>query len=111
MKKLIYIVIALAIAVKLGFLHNPFSNDAEILSAYQSEVVLYATEWCGYCKKTRDLLNQNGIQFTEYDIEKSTKGREEYDRLNGRGIPLMVIHGQVVRGYDPDTILRLAKGT
>jgi mycoredoxin len=111
MKKLIYIAIGLAIAIKLGFLNNPFSNPTEILSAYEGKVVLYATEWCGYCKKTRDLLEKNGIEYTEYDIEKSAQGKEEYDQLNGRGIPLMVINGQVVRGYDPNTILKLAKGT
>jgi len=111
MKKLIYVALALIVAVKLGFLHNPFSNEAEVLTAYKGEVVLYATAWCGYCKKTRDLLEKNGIAYTEYDIEKSAKGKEEYNQLNGNGVPLLVINGTAVRGYDPKTILKLAKGT
>lgn len=109
MKKLIYITIGLVIAIKLGFLNNPFSDNTAVLSAYENEVVLYATSWCGYCKKTRDLLEKNGIAYTEYDIEKSAKGREEYDQLNGKGVPLLVVNGTAVRGYDPNKILQLAK--
>jgi mycoredoxin len=111
MKKIIYIAIGLVLAVKLGLLGNHhFSDETEVAGAYENEVVLYATAWCGYCKKTRALLKKHGIAYTEYDIEKSAQGREEYDQLNGKGVPLLVINGKVVRGYDPNQILRLAKG-
>ena len=33
-------------------------------------VTMYATSWCGYCKKARTYFRQNGINFIEYDIEK-----------------------------------------
>ncbi len=74
-------------------------------SAVENEVILYATEWCGYCQKTRELFKENNISFVEYDIEKSEKRHEEYKRLGGTGIPLLKINGKVIQGYRPQTIL------
>jgi glutaredoxin len=70
-----------------------------------TEVVLYATAWCGYCRQTRAFLEKNDIAYTEYDIEKSDLGRKQYRELEGRGIPLMSVNGTIVRGYDPEGIL------
>lgn len=106
MKNIVFLVIAAMLAFKF---FGGGAGGSERVDQYPGEVVLYATSWCGYCKKTRELLRDNGIAYTEYDIEKSERGRREYDELKGRGIPLMVIDGQVVRGYDANQILRLAQ--
>jgi glutaredoxin len=74
-------------------------------SAVENEVILYATEWCGYCQKTRELFKENNISFVEYDIEKSEKRLEEHKRLGGTGVPLLKINGKVIQGYRPQTIL------
>jgi len=74
-------------------------------STVENEVILYATEWCGYCQKTRELFKDNNISYVEYDIEKSEKGHEEYKRLGGTAIPLLKINGKVIHGYRPKTIL------
>ncbi|MDO3387850.1 glutaredoxin family protein [Gilvimarinus sp. SDUM040013] len=110
MKTIVFVFIAIAVAIKI-FAGSGVSGGTERVDQYSGEVVLYATPWCGYCKKTRELLRDNDIVFTEYNIEKSNRGRREYNDLNGQGIPLMVIDGQVVRGYQPRQILSLAKAT
>ncbi|WP_220815423.1 glutaredoxin family protein [Pseudomonas paralcaligenes] len=69
--------------------------------AAEAGVVLYATAWCGYCAKTRSFLAEQGIPYTEIDIEKSSEGRRAYEALDGRGVPLLTIGSTVVRGYDP----------
>ncbi len=74
-------------------------------STVENEVILYATEWCGYCQKTRELFKEHNISFVEYDIEKSEKGHEEYKRLGGIAIPLLKINGKVIHGYRPQMIL------
>jgi len=108
-KKIFFSVLILAVIVKLGFTSDPSSSTPEFVATYENSVVLYATSWCGYCKKTRELLANNGIEYIEYDIEHSSRGKKEYDQLGGRGVPLLLIGGQTVRGYDPNTILKLAK--
>lgn len=106
MKKILILILVVGVLFKFGVLENPFGPKQETVSGYNNKVVLYATTWCGYCKKTRDLLKKNGINYVEYDIEKSSIGKEDYKRLNGSGIPLMVIDGNVIRGYNPQQILK-----
>ncbi len=69
-------------------------------------VVLYATDWCGYCRKARELLADNNIQYTEFDIEKSDEGRRRYDDLGGNGIPLLNVNGNIINGYNKSRILK-----
>ncbi|TRX75373.1 glutaredoxin family protein [Pseudomonas mangiferae] len=69
------------------------------------EVVLYATSWCGYCAKTRALLKEHAIPYREWDVEQSDEGRRAFRALGGRGVPLVVVRGTVIAGYDPDGVL------
>ncbi len=110
MKNVIYLIIGVIVAVKVGILNNPFSQQPDYVAGYDSEVVLYATSWCGYCEKTRKLFEKNNIAYTEYDIEESSSANKEFKKLGGKGIPLVVVDGDIVRGYDPKRILSLARG-
>lgn len=79
-------------------------HPARLAAQHSEAVILYATSWCGYCGKTRDFLQANDIDYIEYDIEESAVGREQYEKLRGHGIPLLLVNGTVVRGYDPERI-------
>ena len=103
MKKLIYISIAILLFQKWGAINN-FINPPDYSS---DQVILYATAWCGYCKKTRELLAENNIPYYEYDIEKSKEGKEQHKQLGGTGIPLLLINGKVIKGYNPKKIITL----
>ena len=63
-------------------------------------IYLYSTQWCGYCAAARSFMDQRGIRYTERDIEKSTAAYDDYRRLGGRGVPLIVIDEAIVYGYD-----------
>lgn len=71
-----------------------------------TQVVLYGTQWCGYCAKTRQLLTARNIPYREYDIENSDEGYAQYEQLRGNGVPLIVIRSDVIRGFDEDAINR-----
>ena len=60
-------------------------------------------------QKTRKLLADNNISYFEYDIETSKEGLEQYNRLEGRGVPLLRIDNAVVRGYDSTKTLELLR--
>lgn len=70
------------------------------------QVVLYATSWCPYCEKTRSLLLQQHVPYKEYDIETSEEGKTQYLRLAGNGVPVLLVAGEVIRGYNEQTILK-----
>lgn len=74
----------------------PAGNPSE----FTEEVTLYATSWCGYCKKARAYMAQNGITYREYDIEKDRFANARYRRLGGRGIPFLVKGDDIVRGFN-----------
>lgn len=93
---------------KWDVIDRHFNPIPDYAAAHDGKVILYGTSWCGYCEKTRALLNENHIDFYEYDIELSTEGREQYDRLEGKGVPLLLINGKLVRGFDKSEILYLA---
>ncbi|MDH5181958.1 MAG: DUF4124 domain-containing protein, partial [Gammaproteobacteria bacterium] len=55
------------------------------------QVIMYSTTWCGFCKKAKAWFKKKGIQYTEYDIEKSSQAKSEYHALGGGGVPLILI--------------------
>ena len=64
------------------------------------KVELYVTSWCGYCKKARSFLKANGIEFTEYDIEKDSNAAKRHRKLNRRGgVPVAIINGKKIIGF------------
>lgn len=65
----------------------------------KERVVMYATQWCGYCKKARQYFKDKGIVYTEYDIDSSRSAKREYDRLGGSGVPLIIVDGHTMRGF------------
>lgn len=62
-------------------------------------VVMYSAQWCGVCKRARRYFQDNRIPFREYDVETSDKGRREYRRLGGRGVPLILVGEQRMSGF------------
>ncbi len=109
MKNIFVVAVVVGLLVHFGVLKNPFESETEFVEGYDGRVVLYATTWCGYCQKTRELLGRNNVEYIEYDIEKSLKGKHDFDKLNGRGIPLLIVNGHIVRGYNPQKIIQLVK--
>ncbi len=67
----------------------------------KKKVVMYSATWCVICKNARRYFKKNGITFKEYDIETSSKGRRDYKRLRGRGVPIIMIGNKRMNGFDP----------
>ncbi len=95
MKKVVFLLVAF-------FLFQRFyqPETIEVGAIKHNDIILYATDWCGYCKKTRQFLDENHIQYTEFDIEKSEQGRAQHAALNARGVPVLDIKGTIIDGYD-----------
>ena len=110
MKKVLVLLVLLAVYLNWGRIERLFVSRPPV-APVQSDVVLYATSWCGYCQKTRELLAEQRIQYFEYDIEESEEGRRQYRELNGSGVPLLNIRGTIIRGYNREVILAALKST
>ena len=110
MKKIVLVVVLLAIIQEWGTIRD-FINPPAPLPDYglmhDEQVVLYSAEWCGYCRKARDFMKKENISYFEYDIVKSEEGRKQYQSLRVRAVPLMLIDGELIKGYSPSKILEL----
>ncbi|MGE6791423.1 Glutaredoxin [Pseudomonas guineae] len=101
MKKVILLLSALALYQHWDTLNNWLQPTQ---ASRQSEVVLYATQWCGYCAKTREQLAADGVSYREVDIEKDAAGNAIFKSLGGRGVPLIDINGTLIHGYNPQAM-------
>ena len=48
-----------------------------------SDVTMYSTEWCGYCKRLKVAMKSAGIAFDEVDIEQDPAAAEFVMGVNG----------------------------
>jgi mycoredoxin len=48
-----------------------------------SELIMYSTVWCGYCKRLKTMLKSEGIAFTEVDIEHDPASAQFVMSVNG----------------------------
>jgi glutaredoxin-like protein NrdH len=74
-------------------------------------VFLYALSTCGWCKKTKQFLNDNGVEYEYLDVD--TAGKEEKEEaikeLRARkaplGFPIIVVDGErLIVGYRVDEL-------
>ena len=68
-------------------------------------VKIYTTPTCQWCKKTKDWLKQNNIKYTEKNVAKDRKARQEIIKKSGQtGVPVIDIKGKIIIGFDPKEI-------
>ena len=86
---------------------NPATQDFGFRRPYRDvKVLMYMTDWCGYCRKARALFKSLGVRLTEYNIENDPQKEKEQLRKSGgaKGVPLLDIEGTIVRGFDEEEI-------
>lgn len=85
-------------------------DAAEVNQQHGADVVMYTTSWCGYCAKARELLNSQRVPFVELDIERSAEANAEMKSLGGHGVPVIVVKGEVIKGFDQRRLQALING-
>ncbi len=75
------------------------------------QVRLYALSTCGWCKRTREFLNDHNIAFEDINVdlleeEEKKRCRAELSQFNPRrSYPTVVVDEKdVIRGYDEDRL-------
>ncbi len=91
------------------FAPAPDLGEAAPSRAPQKRVVMYSAAWCGVCKRARAYFKAQKVKFTEFDVEQSTQGRKAFQRLGGRGVPLILIGEQRMVGFDPARFEQMLK--
>jgi glutaredoxin-like YruB-family protein len=75
------------------------------------DVKIYTTPTCGYCHQAKRFLADLGVNYTEYDVSRDRTAAEEMIRLTGQmGVPVIVVDGQAVIGFDQARLKQLLAG-
>jgi len=77
------------------------------------KVMLYALSTCGWCRRTKDLLNRNQVEYEYCDVDELT-GKEKAEIMAAvekanplRSFPTILIGDDVVAGFDEPRITKL----
>ena len=65
------------------------------------QIKIYTTPTCPWCKKTKQLLEDNNISYQNVDVTTDNAGREEMVNITGQlSVPVVSIDGETHIGYD-----------
>jgi len=72
---------------------------------------MYATGWCPYCERARQLLTQKNVEFEEIDVDARPEARAEMRARSGRStVPQIFIGDRHIGGCDDLLELEAARG-
>ena len=78
----------------------------------KNKVFLYTLSTCGWCKKTKELLNEKGVAYEYLDLDKCTKEDQKtaVNELKSKKIPVafpvvIVNDDTIIQGFKKDNIL------
>lgn len=63
-------------------------------------VVVYTSSTCPYCTLAKDYLKEKGVEYTEKNVTTSREARQELMEKGHTGVPVIVIDGQEIVGFD-----------
>lgn len=68
------------------------------------KIDIYTSDTCGYCHAAMDYLNENNLSFTEHNISSNQEARKELMKKGYRSVPLIVIDGEEILGFDKEKV-------
>ena len=73
-------------------------------------VKIFSTPTCPWCMRAKQYLDAKGISYENVDVSANTEAGEEMVRISGQmGVPVIVVDGQVVVGFDKGKLEELLK--
>lgn len=68
-------------------------------------VKVYSTPTCPYCLRLKKYLEDEAVPFENIDVSLDETGLREMVSLSGQmGVPVVVIDGEVIVGFDQPKI-------
>lgn len=78
------------------------SPNIEAMQDYldsKDSVVMYSAVWCGVCKKAKKYFEANNIQYKDYDVDTTSKGKSDYKKLGAKGVPVILVGEKRMNGF------------
>jgi glutaredoxin-like YruB-family protein len=68
------------------------------------DIKVYTSSTCPYCTMIKDYLKTKGVEFTEKNVSTDAEARKELMAMGHMGVPVTVIDGTEVVGYDTQRV-------
>lgn len=64
------------------------------------KVDIYTNPGCSYCRSVKEFLKEIGVAYKEHDLATEQAGRDFMDKRGYSKLPVTVIGGEEIEGYD-----------
>lgn len=66
-----------------------------------SEVRIYSTSTCTFCRLAKQFFDVSGVKYTEYHVDDDEdKAVEMFKKSGQMGVPVIEIDGKIIVGFD-----------
>jgi glutaredoxin len=72
-----------------------------------NRVVMYSASWCGVCKRAKRFFEEQRIPFRELDVDINQMARREMERMEARGVPVILVGGKRMNGFSEQRFMDL----
>jgi glutaredoxin 3 len=73
------------------------------------DITIYTSNTCPYCISAKDYLSKRGIEYTEKNVQMDPQAKKELIDMGYRGVPIIVVDGEQIVGFDKDRLDELLK--
>jgi len=63
-------------------------------------VEIYTSDTCPQCIMAKEYLKNRGVEYIEHNISKNSEARKELIRMGYMSVPVLIIDGEHVLGFD-----------
>lgn len=66
-------------------------------------VTVYSTSWCGFCRLAKRFLDEQGIEYTEIDVDEDEAAARRVEQWNNgnRVVPTIDFGGTILTNPSP----------
>ena len=72
-----------------------------------SNVILYSSNNCSYCKLVKEFFAENGVDYVEKNVSTDMEARKELMAKGYMGVPVTFIGEEDVKGFDKERLVEL----
>ena len=69
-----------------------------------SKVKVYSSNTCPHCVTAKNYLTDKGVEFEEKNVQTDPEARKELMAMGHMGVPVLIINGEELVGFDKDKI-------
>ena len=73
-------------------------------------VEVFSSDTCKYCVELNDYLKEHNVEYIEYNISRDEEARRNLIKLGYMSVPVTLINGNHVLGFDKLRIRQLLNG-